>query len=225
MIQFYFGRPGSGKSMEQARVALALFERSVSIHKKYGIVRPIYTNFHLNLTEEQKFYWRYYSDLESLVLLKDVDICIDEVSVYLPSDRWKDTSFNVRRMLAQHRKRGIEIYANAQDWRQVDINFRRMIGTAFRCRKLIGSRDPSSTMPPVRFVWGVYTLNEVNPDTMEEGKQESSRIFPIFHLISKKKASLYDTSEDIKPVALPPYRHEERVCNHPGCNYRHTLHY
>ena len=111
MIDLTFGRPGECKSLDQAKTTLWLLERALKIKKKYGFHREVWTNFHLrkDFYDTYAGHLFYYDDLFSLVGKKDCDIVIDEVAVYLPCDRWKDTHFEIRRMLAQHRKRGLEI--------------------------------------------------------------------------------------------------------------------
>lgn len=157
-----------------------------------------------------------------LIRLKDFDLFIDEVANYFPSDKWKDTHHEVRRMFAQHRKRGMEIFGNTQDYRMVDINYRRMLSRVFQLYKVIGSPSPSATKPAVKFPWGIIAIFELDPETLEDDKEKERVGFPSFFLITKKLTSLYDTTEDIKPAPAPAFHHIERECLH--CGFKKQIH-
>lgn len=222
MIELTFGRPGECKSLDQARVIEKLLKRALKCKKKYKLNRKVFVNLHMTVTEELKPFLFYYSDLFALIRETDCDIVIDEVSVFLPCDKWKDTHFEIRRMLAQHRKRGIEIYANTQDYRMVDINFRRMIHNAFIVRKGLGNRNPSSTLPPIKHIWGFYLKRDLDPAILEDLGSKVFISLPSFHLIRRKYVNMYDTREDIKPGTPPPFHHQVRRC--PECGFRKVIH-
>lgn len=227
MIELVCGRPGTGKSMYLAKRTWKLLNRSVNVEKKLGVRRMVCLNFHLNKKIEEKFKERifYYSRLKSLTSLSDVDVVIDEVATYLPADRWKDTSYEVRRMFAQHRKRGMEIYANTQAYKMVDINFRRMIHRYYELSKLIGNRDPSPTLPPVKTIWGLIAMWQMDPLKIEDDEKKETMNFmniPEFLMIRKKWVEMYDTREDIKPAPADPKEHVEIFCERHGIEGPHA---
>ena len=224
MIDLTFGRPGECKSLDMAQTTIWLLERAIKIKKKLNLKREVWLNFHLSneVLEKYKDFIFYYDDLHQLIEKKDIDIVIDEVSVYLPCDRWKDTHFEVRRMLAQHRKRGLEIYANTQDYKMIDINFRRMIRYVYVVKKLCGNRDPSNTMPPIKYIWGIYTRREIDVSSLENEKESAALSFPKFKLIRREYCEIYDTREDIKPGKPPKFKHIAREC--ADCSFRKVSH-
>lgn len=164
----------------------------------------------------------YWQDPMELIRLKDFDLFIDEIANYFPSDKWKDTHHEVRRMFSQHRKRGMEIFANTQDYRMVDINCRRMLSRVFQLYKVIGSRSPSATLPAVKHPWGLIANFELDPETLEDDKEKERISFPSFFFISKKLTSLYDTAEDIKPAPAPYLQHIAREC--ADCDFTKVVH-
>lgn len=227
MIEFTFAGPGEGKSLDLARTALWLLDRSEYVEKKLGLRREVWGNFHLSAAVQERYPGRYhyYDDLFQLTKLKDVDVMVDEVAVYLPADKWKDTHFEVRRMLAQHRKRGLEIYANTQDYRMVDINFRRMVKVVRSVKKMMGNPDPSPTLPPIRRIWGVILVRELDKHSIEDsGEQHPIHWLPRPFLIRRKLVEAYDTREDIRPSPPPRFHHIERVCEREDCDFHKVEH-
>lgn len=215
MFVLTIGKPGQGKSLDNADTLLWLLWRNKRIEKKYGMRRLVLINFHVSdkILSKYKDFIRYWNDPMQLVKMRDCDIVWDEISVALPSDKWKDTPPAVRHMLAQHRKRGIEIHANTQDFRMLDINARRMIHRVFLVKKVLGSRDISATKPKLRYIWGLILKFELDPMSLEDGAvRKIISWFPSIILISRSLVSVYDTTEDIKPPPEAALVHFTRKC-------------
>lgn len=224
-FQLAIGRPGQGKSMYNAKLTIELLDRAVKIQKKMKVVRKVAINFHLSaeMMEKYKEYIIYWTDPMELIELKDYDLVIDEIANYFPSDKWKDTHFEVRRMFAQHRKRGMEIYCNTQDYRMVDINCRRMLSRVYQLWKVVGNRSPSPTLPKIRWVWGLIIIRELDPEKLEDdGEKEVITTIPDFMLITRKLVNLYDTREDIKSAPPPKFHHVRRDCD--TCEFVKFIH-
>jgi len=203
------GRPGMGKSMYDAEIVMKLLKRAEKIRKKLKVIRKIAINFHLrkDLMEKYADYILYWQDPTELTGMRDFDLVIDEISSFFPSDKWKDTPLDVRRMFAQHRKRGMEIFANTQSYKMLDINCRRMLSRVYELTKLVGSRSPSATLPKIKYIWGLIAMIELDPTSLEDDAQKKRiTILPDFLVISKRKADLFDTTEDIKPYDPPHVR-------------------
>lgn len=223
-FELTIGRPGMGKSMYTAKLVQWALGRAVYIRKKLKVVRKIAINFHLSkkIHDEYVDYIKYWTDPMELVKMRDFDLFIDEIANYFPSDKWKDTHYEVRRMFSQHRKRGMEIFANTQDYRMVDINCRRMLSRVYQLYKVIGSRSPSATLPAIKHPWGVIAKFELDSETLEDDKEKERIGMPSFFLITKKLTQLYDTTEDIKPAPPPHYHHVERSCL--DCGFAKAMH-
>jgi len=189
--------------------------------------RPIVSNLQFNPRFE---HWAvhemgvpiiYWTDLDSLIEYNNADIIIDEVGTYFDSRLWADLSLDVRRWLAQGAKTGIEIYGSAQDFAQVDLAFRRLVNHLFHITKLVGSRRPAATKPPVKTIWGVCSMRELNPQGYKEDKKQFDKtsLFPSFFLIERKYCEIFDTTQKIERSAPPKLKHIRRICADAVCGY------
>lgn len=226
MIEVYSGRPGSGKSCQLAQTLIEIMDRNQRYYLKTGTIREVWTNFHLTPELEEKYSGalRHWDGVEQLEVLQDVDVFCDEIAAYFDAKRWAETSLSTRRWLSQHRKLGIEIYGNSQDFAQVDIAFRRMVSNLYYFVKLISSRDPSPTRPPVKFVWGLSVKYTMSPVDYKEDQKENNTTFSGVLWINRKKVSVYNTREIIIPGRYPPLKHTERECSDPNCDFRRIIH-
>lgn len=230
MFCFTFGDIGSGKSLKQAEEVLWLLGRSAKIEKKYKLpIREVWCNFHMNekIREEWKdrlHYWKLPQEMifkdypKNKNIRRNFDVVWDEMAVEIPSDRWKDTDPEIKRFFAQHRKRGIQIWGNTQDYMMLDINARRMATNVFETHKIIGNRDPSATLPPIKHIWGLVIIWELNKNLIREDsqKREHLTMFPDFLWITKELALAYDTTEDIDKNQKTKLQHVELECDTCG---------
>lgn len=225
-ITVYTGRPGSGKSTQLADTLLRIIGRNQKWFEKSGIVRPIYINFHLDPDLEELFSGciRHWQHIEELELVEDADVFIDEIGTYFDSKFWQETSWSMRRWLSQHRKLGIEIYGNSQDFAQIDISFRRMVSELYYFVKLISSRDPSPTKPPVKWIWGVCLMYSMSPVDYKEDQKENRTSFHKLFFITRSKTEIFNTREKIEPGVFPPLKHSERYCSDPNCTFKRVVH-
>lgn len=223
------GRPGAGKSLLLAQKILDVLKRNERWEKKSGILRPVHTNLRLNEKLEKKFerFLRFWTDPLELVKVQDADVFIDEIARYFDANQWKETGLEVKAWLQQHRKIGVEIYGNAQDFSQVDIAFRRMTSDLFYLVKIISSRDPSPTRPPVRWIWGLSMIYTISPVDYKEDSKENKSKWHSFMFINRERTEVFDTRQKILAGKFPPYKHIERFCEH-GANcsehYSRILH-
>jgi len=157
------GAPGQGKSLYTARKVEDLLRRNKRWYKKSGIIRKIASN--IKFSEEfEKIadgFLLYWTNTQQLVGLRDVDIVWDEIATELDSRNWVNLDDEMKRFLSQYRKRGVDIYANTQDFSMIDARARLMITSVKSLSKIIGSRDPTPTKPPIKYIWGVIMIREV----------------------------------------------------------------
>ncbi len=225
MIELVIGRPGQGKSYYLAFTAKQLLNRALWIKKKHKKKRDVYTNFHIHVPKKFQEHHKYFNSPIELIGLRDIDIIWDELGYYFPSDQWKNTDEEVRRFFAQHRKRGIEIYANTQAYMNVDINVRRMLEKVKEIRKVIGSRNPSATKPDIKFIWGVFMIRKIDITKLEEEKEYVyTHVIPEFIWMTPNIIKMFDTEEDIKMSGFPTrlVRHVQNKCFH--CDYIKVSH-
>lgn len=219
MKVIYSGLESSGKSLKLSMVVTDLVRRNYEWKKKSGITRTIASNlkftdnFYDYVTKELEIPIIYWENLDDLIEFKDCDVIIDEVGNYFDARMWTDLSLDVRRWLTQGAKTGVEIYGSAQDFAQIDKAFRRLVNHLFHITKIMGSRRPSATKPPVKFIWGVCMMRELDPvGYNEEDKKFETAGFPSFFFIEKKYCNIFYTGQKIersKPLLL---KHVERNC-------------
>ena len=226
MIEVYTGRPGSGKSCKLGQTMIEVLNRNQRFYEKTGIVREVWTNFHLREDLEELYAGalRHWDSIEQLEVLQDVDIFCDEIGSYFDSKFWSETSLSTRRFLSQHRKLGIEIYGNSQDFAQIDISFRRMVSHLYYFVKLASSRDPSPTRPPVKWIWGLSNIYTMSPVDYKEDQKENQTKWTGFMWIDRAKVEIYNTREKITPGRYPPLKHSERYCTDPTCTFKRVVH-
>jgi len=225
-IAIFTGLPGAGKTQKMAKVLIDIAYRNQNWYEKSGKIREIWSNMRVSTAVEEQFpnMIKYWSDPRDLVNLRDVDVFWDEIATHLDSTQWQNMSLEIKRWLQQHRKFGIEIFGTTQDFAMIDKSMRRMTSNLFLLRKLIGSRDKSSTKPEVKRIWGVVAVYSIDPTTYDENKSKQKGGFPSFMFLSREGINLFDTTQEIKQGKYPPLNHIERQCIDPTCTFHKVVH-
>lgn len=231
MKVIYSGLESSGKSLRLAKVVADLVYRNSKWYEKSGKQRAIISNLKfsddfMQWAKDMQVPVSYWKDLDELIDYRDVDIIIDEVGTYFDSRLWADLSLDVRRWLTQGAKTGVEIYGSAQDFAQVDLAFRRLVNHLYHITKLVGSGRPSPTKPPIKRIWGICSMKELNPREYKEDKKsfDKTSLFPSFFLIQRRYCEIFDTTQKIDRSAPPAYKHIERFCGNENCSFHKTVH-
>jgi len=220
------GRAGAGKTAMLCDELLKILNRNVSFFNKTGKLRKVWLNFPINpqIAERYKDFLEYWHEVDQLVKLEDCDVFIDELLYYFDAQLWKETTRKVKKFIAIHRHLGIEIYATSQDFAQVDISFRRLTDTLFYLVKLVSSRDPSATKPPVKFIWGISVIYTIPPTDYKEDQKENKTSFHWVFFLTRKKAEVYNTSQKYELTDFAPFEHIERKCSLPNCGFHKVIH-
>jgi hypothetical protein len=220
MIEVYTGKCGTGKTLRLADKMVETLARNARWSKKTGQRRAIATNCPLSpdfvalYPEGSIIEWK---DPLQLVQFRDVDIFWDEISTHLDATQWASLPLEVKRFLQQHRKKGIDIYGSTQTFAAVDVSMRRLVDNLYVCYKMIGSRNPSPTKPPVRLIWGLIWMKQLDPMTFEDEKPKYLGFDWLF--ITEKLCKVYDTTFEIEVGQYPALKHIERHCSKAGCDY------
>jgi len=225
-IEVITGRAGAGKTAMLCDRLIQVLKRNQKYYQKTGKLRMVWLNFPINaeLEEYYKPILRHWNEVDELVRIEDADIFIDELLYYFDAQLWKETTRKVKKFIAIHRHLGIEIYATSQDFAQVDISFRRLTDTLFYLVKLISSRDPSATKPPVKFIWGVSVVYTIPPTDYKEDQKENKTSFHWLFFLTRKKAEVYNTSQKYEMTSFAPFEHIERSCSDPNCGFHKVIH-
>lgn len=237
MIELVVGLPGQGKSLFSARTVLQLLDRNKRWFEKTGIKRQIASNMPFNEDavaaalkwESIDGWFRYWTSLEEVIVLPDVDVVFDEVANKFDARNWLNLPENVKWWLRHHDKDGIEIYANTQHYEAVDVQFRRLVNRLLVVQKLVGSRRPAATRPPIKRVWGVCAIRQHDPrlytfnaDNAQAEEVKSAMGWPSLFWISRELVSVYDTRHKIHGDSETTLRHVSKRC--PQCGTTKTVH-
>lgn len=234
MIVIFTGLPGAGKSLKMAVTIASILWRNHRIFKKTGRARYIYSNMKMSKEVEAEYgVWsvenpwgaiRYWWDPSQLIDIRDADVFWDEIATHLDATQWQNMSLEIKRWLQQHRKFGIEIYGTTQDFAMIDKSMRRLTSDLYTITKIIGSGDKSATKPEIKRIWGVSIIRPMDPQSYDEDESKQKAGFPRLIWISRKKAEIFDTTQEIKMGKYPPLNHIERECGDPNCNFHKVMH-
>jgi len=236
MKVIFSGLESSGKSLKLAKTVAEIAYRNSKWKKRSGQTRPIASNlefspqFHEHVTKELEIPIVYWTNVEELIKMHDCDVVVDEVGNYFDSRLWADLSLDARRWLSQGAKTGIEMYGSAQDFAQVDKAFRRLVNHLFHITKVMGSRRPSPTKPPVTRIWGLCLVRELDPQGYDEDKKKfaNGSAIPSFFTIRRQDCEIFDTTQKIIRSLPTPLRHEERFCERHNdavpCSFHKIIH-
>jgi len=216
------GRPGQGKSLYTARLARKLILRNKKFFKRTGTVRPVVSNikFSENFEAQHEGFIKYWTSTEDIVKLKDCDLLWDEIATELDSRSFSSLSEDLKRFLSQYRKRGVDIYANTQDFSMIDMRARLMVTRVATIFKILGSRDPSPTKPPIRYIWGLVIISEVTSFLSDDPHKKKRSLFGhSFFFIEKQDIEIYNTRQDVpKSPPLPIKKHYTEIKYFDGPN-------
>jgi len=230
----FSGLESSGKSLQLAMIAEKILLRNIRWREQSGIARKILTNSpfseaYMKYAKDNGIVVHQWENLDELISQRDCDVFIDEIGTYFDARLWSELSLDVRRWIQQGSKMGIELYGACQDFAQVDISFRRLTSELHHITKWCGSRRPSPTKPPIKRIWGLCHKVALDPQHYDEGKKkfQSEGILNFFtgwFLIERRYCELFDTRFFLKRSKPLPYKHHERFCNEPGCEFHKVVH-
>jgi len=225
MIYIYTGLPGSGKTLKLAKISLYLLKRNYRYYKKSGIIRKVYSNVRFNSRIEEKYkdFIHYWTELDDLWKSRDVDVVWQEMAAYLDSNDYKIVPRDLKRWLQLHRHYGVDIYGDTQDFSTIDISIRRITNKVYQIRKLIGSRDKSATRPPIKRIWGLCLVLNVDPASFGEEKERFRFTKGFYFLwLSNFLCNVFNSYEDLQYNKWPNLKHISRKCLE--CGKTHLIH-
>ena len=149
-------------------------------------------------------------------------VVIDDISTVLPPDSWQTTPLWLRKQWTQCGHLGIHFLFNCQDPFAYDINARRQTRMAFGFNMVFSNQRPDETAKPNDKIYGIYVrrkikakwlwqFGDLEPAQIQEFKEglkaraEVTKRMPFsgiwkstMHLVTKHKASLYNTLQDVQ---------------------------
>lgn len=225
----YVGLESSGKSVLMVRELVKNIDRNVYWQEITNLKRPIYYNLALNdsileYAESKGIQLIFWSNIWDLVSMTECDLYIDELATYFDSRTYSDLPLDVRLWLAQAEKLGVQIVGATQDYFMIDLSFRRLVKEVFEVRKFIGNRRPMKTAPPIKRIFGIFFVWQIDPRTaskatnQEEMTTMSFMGLPSVKFYGRKIVSYFDTNQRVALSEPPPLRKIVRIC--PEDNHR-----
>jgi len=96
------------------------------------------------------------------------------------------------------------MYCASQDFSQVHKQFRLLVNEVYTVSKIIGSRRPMKTSPPVKRIWGICMIRPVAPRSFKGDSATMEALgWPSFYFISKEDCMRFDTSYKVPISKLP----------------------
>lgn len=221
----YTGIESSGKSLLLSRQAEKVRQRNIKWFKITGLKRTMAFNSPMSeefiqLIEKSNINYKYFKNLDEILYLEEADIFIDEVIKFFPANGSNSLTNEQLHFITQGAKSGICLWGASQDFSQVHKQFRLLVNEVYLITKIVGSRRPMKTAPPVKRIWGICSMRKVNPRsfkgdsaTMEELEGGLSLFF-----IRREDVERFDTSYKIPLSKLPvkKIRRQEEVCDEDG---------
>jgi len=213
----YTGIESSGKSLQLAVKAKEVLARNIRWAKKrekmgvpyvqrtMAFVSPMSRHF-IDEVEKAGVKYMQFKNLDEILHLNEVDIFIDELIKFFPASGSNSLSGEQLDFITQGAKSGVNMYCASQDLSQVHKQFRLLTNEVYVVTKLIGSRRPMKSSPPVKTIWGICMLRSVYPSSFkgDSASMESIGIIPSFYFINEKDCFLFDTSYKVPVSTLPP---------------------
>jgi len=217
------GIESSGKSLElskkaeEVRIRNANWYRQTKLKRYMVFNHPMSTEFIKKVN--QFSIYKQFKDFDEVAHLEEADFFVDELIKLFPANGSSSLSNEQLHFITQGSKSGINLYGASQDFSQVHKQFRLLVNEVYTVRKLIGSRRPMKTAPPVKFIWGVYLRRSVSPSSFrgDSATMEGSW-FPVPCFIRKVDCERFDTSYKIPLTTLPvkKLRKQLEYCEEDG---------
>lgn len=221
----YTGLESSGKSLYLSKQAEKVRQRNKKWFEITGLKRTMAFNTPMSqefkkLILDSNINYLEYNNLDEIIYLEEADIFMDEIIKYFPASGSTQLSNEQIHFITQGEKSGIFLWGASQDFSQVHKTFRRLVKECYIIRKIVGSRRPMKTAPPVKKVWGICSIRKVNPTSFKGDNATMEELEGGLWLffIRREDIERFDTSYKVPLSKLPvkKIRRQEEVCDEDG---------
>jgi len=210
------GLESAGKSQLMAVHAWKIYRRNkkwIKKRKKLGLPHVPRTmafdspmsDYFVKTIEKAGLKYIHFYNLDEITRLSNIDIFINEILKFYPQRGNEPLDRVQAEFLSQGAKDGIDIYFCSQDFSQAHKQFRFLVNRLYYVVKVVGSRRPTASSPPVRRIWGLVVYWDIKPSTFkgDNATMKTTWWLPNFYFLNKGDASLYDTSYKVKGTEMP----------------------
>lgn len=206
----YTGIESSGKSLQLSVEAHRVLQRNIKwfkitkISRTMAFASPMSDSFVREITNSGIKYMRF-RNLNDILHLEECDIFIDELIKFFPASGSNSLSNEQLDFITQGAKSGVNMYCASQDFSQVHKQFRLLTNHVFIVNKIIGSRRPMKTSPPVNRIWGLCMIREVAPKSFkgDSATMDNIGVIPRLYFINRIDCERFDTSYKVPISKLP----------------------
>jgi len=215
MKKVWTGIESSGKDLHLSIQADLVLKRNIAWMKKrhkmgekhvprtMAFMAPMSPEFIQEIENAGCKYLKF-NNLIDILGLNEVDIFIGELIKLFPANGTSGLSREQLDFITQGAKDGVHMYCGSQDFSQVHKQFRLLVNEVYVVTKLIGSRRPIKSAPPVKRVWGICSVRSVSPSSFKgDSSSMESFGFPSFTFITLKDCLRFDTSYKVPLTTLP----------------------
>lgn len=205
----YTGIESSGKSLQLSRTAANVLARNkkwlaiTGVPRKMAFNQDMSEEFVNEIRDAGLEYIRF-KHLDDILPLEEIDIFIDELIKFFPASGSNSLGREQLDFITQGAKTGVHLYAASQDFSQVHKQFRLLVNEVYVITKILGSKRPMKTAPPVKRIWGLCMMRKCRPSSFKgDNETLESEGIPGFFFIREIDTKRFDTSFKIPPTKLP----------------------
>lgn len=211
----YTGLESSGKSLQlsiQADLVLRRNIRWAEKRAKAGLPHvprtmafdsPMSPAF-INEIESAGVIYQQFRNLSDILYTTQTDIFINEIIKYFPASGSQPLTHEQMDFLTQGAKSGVYLYCASQDFSQAHKQFRLLVNEVYVVTKIIGSRRPIESGPPINKIWGICMLRQVSPSSFKgDSVTMESLGWPSMFFIRKEDTERFDTLYKVPLTELP----------------------
>jgi len=182
MISLVEAKPGQGKSTYATYMIMdmLIFKKNIKVATNIPLSLPESKKrrnlYHVNDWQDIKKLM--YEHIENTTRDRKIEgtlvFVLDELSILLDANNWDNLPQEVKFLLRQHRKFGVDIIGFSQSVRDIDVKYRRLVQRLFTIRKLF-------VVPIPKYPYGLFWVREWDSDDVDKEKQERNPLPLIFN--------------------------------------------
>jgi len=156
-------KPGQGKSVYATyRILGALRRKNIKVATNIDVIVPEkYTHKFHRVNDWVEIKALIYKHMEGLAKNRSREgsllLVLDELSILLDAQSWESLPNEVKFILRQHRKFGVNVIGFSQSVKDINVVYRRLVQFLYTIKKI-------AVLPIKKFPWGIFFIREWDAD-------------------------------------------------------------
>jgi Zonular occludens toxin (Zot) len=228
-ISLYEAKPGQGKSVYATyRILNALRKKNIKVCTNMDVIVPQkYSTRFTRVNDWTDIKKEIYKHMDGLGRKHGAEgtliLVLDELSILLDAQSWESLPNEVKFILRQHRKFGVNVYGFSQSVKDINAVYRRLVQHLFTIKKI--------------FVWrwkwpvGLFFIREWDSDDVDKDKVERNPLplmsMPFeFCLVDPWVFKAMDSWAlfELRNKGLRVMEHVTHVCEDKDCKHTKIVH-